>query len=100
MQEILNHSPESLKDRLLNLIINLIRYPNTITLFFIDFATSTIFKQTKDTKTRDLLLSRIIRRMNAEGPYGWGLHYLVKQLQILKNELATLHVPKSILDHL
>lgn len=83
-----------MKTKLINFAVNLIRYPNSITLFFIEFARSTIYKS-KDTSVKDAMLVNILGRMNAEGPQAWGLIYLARQLQIHKNELS---IPKKLLD--
>ena len=95
-------SNEETKTRLINSILNLIRYPNTITLFFIDLVLNELIfsKQMKDNSTRELTLNCIIARMNAEGPQSWGQIYLALQLQIHSKDLVSLNVSSKILDQL
>jgi len=88
-----------LKEKFIKYVINLIRYPNSITLFFIDFITGIVFKGTHD-KTRNLLLSKFIARVNSDSAHPWGMLYLTNQLQIQKNELNKLPIDKEILDKL
>lgn len=77
----------------------MIRYPNNVTLFFIDYLKDIIFnKSIKDNAIREQLLSSIIARMNSEGPHPWGQIYLTKQIQIHKNELHALNVSQKILE--
>lgn len=79
----------------------MIRYPNMVTLFYIDFIKDYIFnKQIKDNSIRELILSLIITRMNSENPHSWGEIYLAKQIQIQKNELHGLGVSGKILEEL
>ena len=80
-------------------MLNLIRYPNVITVFFIDLVIQIIFKEKQD-KLRVLLLKKIFERMNVEDPHSWGMLYLVKQFQIQKNELKKLQVPNEIMQTL
>ncbi len=70
----------------MNNILNLVRYPNLVTLFCIDFVKDLFFnKSIKDNSIREMMLSALMARMNAEGPQSWGLIYLTRQLQIHKN---------------
>ena len=77
------------KDKFIKYALNLIRYPNAITLYFIDFVIQGVFKQTSDkstdSKLRNLLLKKVLERMHVEDPHAWGMLYLVKQFQIQKN---------------
>jgi hypothetical protein len=59
-----------------------------ITVYFIDFIIQVVFKSPNDKnadKLRNILLKKILERMNAEDPHAWGMLYLVKQFQIQKN---------------
>lgn len=47
-----------LKEKLIKFAINLIRYPNSVTIFFIDFVTALVFKNVHE-KTRNLLLAKM-----------------------------------------
>jgi len=47
-----------LKDKLLKYILNLVRYPNVITVFFIDLIIQIVFKEKQD-KLRVLVLKKI-----------------------------------------
>lgn len=90
---------EDTKQRLVHSILNLVRYPNNVTLFFIDMLRDIIFnKLIKDNATREMILHSIIARMNCEGPQAYGLLYLVLQLQIHSNELASLGVSQRVLE--
>ena len=95
---MIRHNNNTMREKIINYIINLIRYPNSITLFFIDFFSWGIFNEMFDKECRNMILSIIIKRTDAEGPHPWGLLYFVQQLQIMKNSLGNLHVPKHILD--
>ena len=89
------NSDEKTKLRLISSTINLIRYPNSITLFFIEFVRSTLHRPAKDSSVKEAMLMNILNRMNTEGPQAWGLIYLTKQLQIHKKELV---MPKKLLE--
>lgn len=91
------HTKDNLKHRLITYYINLIRYPNTVTLLFIQLTFKIILKASTDASTRDALLMNILGRMGAESPQAWGLDYLAKQLVMQKNLLANLNVSKDIL---
>ncbi len=58
-----------------------------VTAFFIDFVTQVVFKSIDKNadKLRNVLLKKILERMNVEDPHAWGMLYLVKQFQIQKN---------------
>jgi hypothetical protein len=60
-----------------------------------------VFKSTTDKaadgKLRNLLLKKILERMNVEDPHAWGMLYIVKQFQIQKNELKKLQIPNEVL---
>lgn len=73
-----------LKEKVIKFALNLIRYPNSITTYFIDLVTGLIFKNSHD-KTRNLLLSKMFERMNEDSGNPWGMLYLVNQLQAQKN---------------
>lgn len=80
--------------------LNLIRYPNIVTAFYIDFVLQVVFKSSGDKsadKLRNVLLKKILERMNVEDPHAWGMLYLVKQFQIQKNELKKMQVPNELL---
>lgn len=59
MQDIVYSLEGDLKEKFIKYALNLIRYPNAITLFFIDFVTTVIFNSTNE-KTRNLLLKETI----------------------------------------
>jgi hypothetical protein len=84
---------------LIKYALNLIRYPNAITCFFIDLVTTLVFKSNHD-KTRNLLLTKIFERINIESAHPWGMLYLVGQFQVQKNELSKLQIPKEIINRL
>lgn len=86
-----------MRTKLLNNIINLIRYPNYITLYFIDFVTHIIFKQNKDNLLRELILANIITRMRGEVPIAWGLIYLVNFV-LQKKDLQSLNISQELMD--
>ena len=48
-------------------------------------------------KLRNILLKKILERMNVEDPHAWGMLYMVKQFQIQKNELKKMQVPNEML---
>lgn len=98
-QDIVISLEGELKEKLIKFVLNLIRYPNTITCFFIDFVTTLVFKSTHE-KTRNLLLSKMFERINVESAHPWGMLYLVNQFQTQKNELTKLQIPKEILNRL
>ena len=79
--------------------LNLVRYPNSITCFFIDLITTIVFKSNSE-KTRTLLLSKMFERIHVESAHPWGMLYLVSQFQTQKNELTKLQIPKDILSRL
>ena len=89
-----------MKEKLINCGINLLRYPNKVTRFFIEFFTDSILNKNIDEDTRSRILTNIIKRIDAEGPHPWGSLYFVHQLQLLKSRLKELNVPKSILEML
>jgi hypothetical protein len=77
---------EETRAKLVTSMINLIRFPNQVTLFFLDLINDVLFnKQVKENSIRELILTNISERMNAEGPRPWGLVYLSLQLQIHSN---------------
>lgn len=88
---------------MLSCIINLIRYPNHITLFFIDFVAHLVFKQSqakdkeRDSALREMMLNNIVTRMKGEVPIAWGLIYLVNNV-LVKDKLSLLGLPHKILD--
>jgi hypothetical protein len=89
-----------LRDKFIKLALNLIRYPNVVTAYFIDFVTQVVFKSSNDKsadKLRIILLKKILERMNVEDPHAWGMLYLVKQFQIQKNELKKMQIPNELL---
>ena len=88
-----------LKEKLVKFVLNLIRYPNAITCFFIDFVTTLVFKSTHE-KTRNLLLAKMFERITVDPTHPWGMLYLVSQFQTQKNELTKLQIPKEILNRL
>jgi hypothetical protein len=88
-----------LKEKFIKYALNLIRYPNSITSFFIDFVTTIVFKSNNE-KTRNLLLVKMFERINVESAHPWGILYLVNQFQTQKNELTKLQIPKEILNRL
>ena len=90
------YTNDALKQRLIAYMVNLIRYPNSVTLFYINLVMDIVFRKATDNSTRDAILMNIMSRMNAEGPQAWGLDYLVKQLMIQKSSLAHLNVSKDI----
>ncbi len=78
----------------------MIRYPNMVTAYYIDFVHQVVFKSSGDKsvdKLRNVLLKKILERMNVEDPHAWGMLYLVKQFQIQKNELKKMQVPNELL---
>ena len=59
-----------------------------------------VFKSYNDKsadKLRNILLKKILERMNVEDPHAWGMLYMVKQFQIQKNELKKMQVPNEML---
>jgi len=71
-----------------------------VTAFYIDFVLQVVFKSPGDKsadKLRNVLLKKILERMNVEDPHAWGMLYLVKQFQIQKNELKKMQVPNELL---
>jgi hypothetical protein len=88
-----------LKEKMIKFALNLIRYPNSVTTYFIDLVTGLIFKGNQE-KTRNMVLSKMFERMNEESGNPWGMLYLVNQLQAQKNELNKLQIPKDILTRL
>ena len=87
-----------MKNKIINMIINLIRYPNMITLFYIDFFLDVIMKENVEAEIRNNILRLILRRMDAEGPQAWGMIYLAQQLKGMKNSLTAMKVPQNILE--
>lgn len=85
-----------MRTKLINNIINLIRYPNYITLYFIDFVTHLIFKQNKDNSLRELILGTIITRMRGEVPI-MGMIYLVNFV-LQKKDLQSLNISQELMD--
>ena len=81
-----------LRERVIKYILNLIRYPNIITLFLIETITAIIFKQGHE-KIRSSILSKILERVKAENPHPWGIIFLLNKFQIQKNELLRLGIP-------
>ena len=75
-------------------MVNLIRYPNSVTLFYINLALDMILKNNTEKSTRETLLANILVRMSVEDPHAWGLDYLVNQLIGYKSTLISLNVPK------
>ena len=98
-QDIVVTLEGELKEKMIKFALNLIRYPNTITCFFVDFVTNIVFKGNHE-KTRNLLLIKMFERINVESAHPWGMLYLVSQLQAQKNELNKLQIPKDILNRL
>lgn len=89
-----------LRDKFIKFSLNLIRYPNVVTAYFIDFVIQIVFKSSNDKsadKLRNILLKKTLERMNVEDPHAWGMLYLVKQFQIQKNELKKLQIPNEVL---
>jgi hypothetical protein len=71
-----------------------------VTAYYIDFVLQVVFKSSGDKssdKLRNVLLKKILERMNVEDPHAWGMLYLVKQFQIQKNELKKMQVPNELL---
>lgn len=56
---------DKLKNRLITYFVNLIRYPNSVTLLFIEISLDIIFSSKSETETRDMLLTNIMVRMGA-----------------------------------
>jgi hypothetical protein len=89
-----------MRDKFIKFSLNLIRYPNIITAYFIDFVIYIVFKSSNDKssdKLRNILLKKTLERMNVEDPHAWGMLYLVKQFQIQKNELKKMGIPNEVL---
>ncbi len=89
-----------IRDKFIKFALNLIRYPNVVTAYFIDFVMQIVFKSYNDKsadKLRNILLKKILERMNVEDPHAWGMLYMVKQFQIQKNELKKMQVPNEML---
>lgn len=87
--------------KLINSMLNLVRYPNNVTLFFIDLLRDIIFnKAIKDVSLRDNILTCFLARTNVEAPQPWGEIYLTLQLQIHYKELVSLNVSQKILESL
>lgn len=84
IQDIVISLEGELKEKIIKFALNLIRYPNSITSYFIDFVTTLIFKANHE-KTRNLLLAKMFERINIESAHPWGMLYLVNQLQAQKN---------------
>lgn len=56
-----------LRDKFMKFALNLIRYPNIVTAYFIDFVIQVVFKSYNDKnadKLRNTLLKKILERMN------------------------------------
>ena len=56
-----------MRDKLLKFALNLIRYPNVITVYFIDFVLHIVYKSANEKsvdKLRNVLLKKILERMN------------------------------------
>jgi hypothetical protein len=98
-QDIVVWLEGDLKEKVIKYALNLIRFPNAITSFFIDFVTAIVFRGTHD-KTRNLLLTKMFERINVESAHPWGILYLVSQFQTQKNELNKLQIPKDIFNRL
>ena len=98
-QDIVISLEGELKEKIIKFALNLIRYPNAITCYFVDFVTNLVFKGNHE-KTRNLLLAKMFERINVESAHPWGMLYLVSQLQAQKNELNKLQIPKDILNRL
>ena len=98
-QDIVISLEGELKEKLIRFALNLVRYPNSITCFFIDFITTMVFRGNSE-KTRNLLLAKMFERINVESAHPWGMLYLVSQFQTQKNELTKLQIPKDILSRL
>ena len=99
IQDIVISLEGELKEKLIRFALNLVRYPNSITCFFIDFITTMVFRGNSE-KTRNLLLAKMFERINVESAHPWGMLYLVSQFQTQKNELTKLQIPKDILSRL
>jgi hypothetical protein len=99
LTEIITNRNHEIKLKLINYAINLIQYPNCITLFFMDFSMHVIFKQ-KDNSLRELMLSNIIMRMKGDVFFPWGLIYLTEKFVNLKKELEGFNIPQQLLDQL
>ena len=99
IQDIIISLEGELKEKMIKYALNLIRYPNAITCYFVDFVTNIVFKGNHE-KTRNLLLTKMFETINVESAHPWGMLYLVSQLQAQKNELNKLQIPKDILNRL
>jgi hypothetical protein len=99
IQDIVISLEGELKEKFIKFSLNLIRYPNSVTCYFVDFVTTLVFKGNHE-KTRNLLLAKMFERINVESAHPWGMLYLVSQLQAQKNELNKLQIPKDILNRL
>lgn len=81
--------------------INLIRYPNNITLFFIDFAMAIIFDLAIDKNLREMMFRNVtVRMIGIEEPIGWGLIYMVYQITPRKGELESGGISQELIQML
>lgn len=73
---VLTKTDSPTRQKLLRGILNLIRFPNLLTLFFINLTDTILYKE-HDPSLQEALARAIIERMTVEKPHPWGLIFVV-----------------------
>lgn len=77
------------KNALIRGLLNQIRYPNLLTVFFIKFVARALYEET-DQQVQTLLVKAIMERMKMEKPHPWGLIFVTNQMKHRKKKLVHL----------
>jgi CCR4-NOT transcription complex subunit 1 len=79
------------KTSLVRGILNQVRFPNLITVFYIKLMSRALFDET-DTQVQTLLVKAIMERMKMEKPHPWGLIFVTNQMKQRKKKLTHLNL--------
>ena len=72
-------------------ILNQIRFPNLITVFYVKLISRALFEET-DTVVQSLLVRAIMERIKIEKPHPWGLIFVPNQMKQRKKRLVHLNL--------
>lgn len=76
-------------------ILNQIRFPNLITVFFIKLVVRALYEET-EAQVQALLVKAIVERMKIENPHPWGLVFVTNQMKQRKDKLTHLNLAEFV----
>lgn len=81
----------STKSALIRGLLNQIRFPNLITVFFIKFVARVLYDES-ESQAQALFVRAIMERMKMEKPHPWGLIFVTNQMKQRKKKLVHLNL--------